>query len=150
MRAMIVMGLLLATPVAARTDPPQATTASAAQAGVAAAMADSAAGWNAGDLDRFVAIYAPDATFVTQKGLVRGYAAIADRYRPSFAGGGNTRGKLSFETLGSRIVSPTHLLLWARWTLTPAGAAGKVETGMTTLLFERQPEGWRIISDHSS
>jgi uncharacterized protein (TIGR02246 family) len=147
---MILLGLLLATPVTAQSGKTAAATASSALAGVAAAMDDSAAGWNAGDLDRFVAVYAPDATFVTEKGLVRGRPAIADRYRPSFAGGANRRGKLSFETLGSRIVSGTHVLLWARWTLTPASAAGKVESGMTTLLFERRPEGWRIISDHSS
>lgn len=152
MRGMILLGLLLVAPVAAQTDKPIATTAAAAaaQVGVAAAMADSAAGWNAGDLDRFVAVYASDATFVTEKGLVRGRPAIADRYRASFAGGANTRGELSFETLGSRIISRVHLLLWARWTLTPTDTAAKVETGMTTLLFERRPEGWRIISDHSS
>ena len=150
MRGVILLGLLLTTPVAARTDKPMTASAARAEVGVAAAMADSATGWNTGSLDRFVAVYAPDATFVTEKGLVRGRAAIADRYRPSFAGGGNKRGELSFETLGSRIVSPTHLLLWARWTLTPTDTAAKVETGMTTLLFERRPEGWRIISDHSS
>ena len=150
MRGVILLGLLLTTPVAARTDKPMTASAATAEVGVAAAMADSATGWNTGSLDRFVAVYAPDATFVTEKGLVRGRAAIADRYRPSFAGGANKRGKLSFETLGTRSVSPTHMLLWARWTLTPADTAAKVETGMTTLLFERRPEGWRIISDHSS
>ena len=129
---------------------PTAAMATMMQAGVEAALKDSEAGWNAGNLDQFVAIYAPDATFVTPGGLVQGRPAIADHYRPSFAGGTNTRGKLSFETLGSRVISPAHLLLWARWTLTPADAAAKAETGMTTLLFEHRPEGWRIISDHSS
>jgi uncharacterized protein (TIGR02246 family) len=147
---MIVLGLLLATPVAAGTGKSTAAMASQAHAGVAAALDDSKAGWNTGNLDRFVAVYAPDATFVTEKGLVQGRAAIADHYRASFAHGANRRGKLGFETLGSRIISPTHLLLWARWTLNPTDPAGKVETGMTTLLFERRPEGWRIISDHSS
>jgi uncharacterized protein (TIGR02246 family) len=150
MRGMILLGLLLVTPLAAQTGKPMSVSAATARAGVAAAMDDSKAGWNAGNLDRFVAVYAPDATFVTEKGLVQGRAAIADRYRPSFAGGANKRGKLSFETLGSRSVGPVHFLLWARWTLTPVDPAGKVETGMTTLLFERRSEGWRIISDHSS
>ena len=31
----------------------------------------SAAGWNAGDLERFMAVYADDAVFVTPKGLVQ-------------------------------------------------------------------------------
>jgi uncharacterized protein (TIGR02246 family) len=147
---MILLGLLLATPGAAQTGKPTASFIAAAQAGVATALNDSKAGWNAGNLDRFVAVYAPDATFVTAGGLIQGRPAIADHYRPSFAGGANKRGALSFDTLGTRVVSPAHLLLWARWTLTPADAAGKVESGMTTLLFEHRPEGWRIISDHSS
>jgi uncharacterized protein (TIGR02246 family) len=152
MRALIVLGLVLATPgiAGAPGAKPVASMATMMQAGVSAALKDSEAGWNAGTLDRFVAIYAPDATFVTVGGLLQGRPAIADHYRPSFTGGTNTRGKLSFQTLGSRVISPAHLLVWARWTLTPADAAAKVETGMTTLLFEHRPEGWRIISDHSS
>jgi len=150
MRGLILLGLLLAAPVTGHGEKPKMVSVAAARAGVAAALDDSKAGWNAGDLDRFVAVYAPDATFVTAKGLVKGRAAIADRYRPSFAAGGNTRGKLGFETLDSRSIDPVHLLIWARWTLTPADPAAKAETGMTTLLFERRPDGWRIISDHSS
>ena len=61
--------------------------------GVGAAMADSAAAWNRGDLSAFVAVYAEDAVFVTAKGLVRGRAAIAARYAPSFRSGGNARGR---------------------------------------------------------
>ncbi|CAN5374750.1 DUF4440 domain-containing protein [soil metagenome] len=112
-------------------------------------MEASAAGWNAGDIDRFTAAYAIDATFVGRDGLVQGRAAIADRYRPSFTGGGNERGKLTFQALAFRPLSKVHVLLCARWTLTK-DAATKPETGMTTLLFERRAEGWRIISDHSS
>lgn len=125
-----------------------AAPAPAVPAGVMAAMDDSAAGWNAGDLDRFMRVYAGDATYVTPKGLVKGRAAIADHYRASFAKGGNRRGRLSFEALGSRMMDPSHTLLFARWVLTPA--MGKRETGMTTLLFERRREGWRIVADHSN
>lgn len=117
-----------------------------AQAAILAAMADSAAGWNAGDLGRFLRVYADDATYVTAKGLVRGKPAIAATYRRSFVAGGNARGRLSFTEASFRPIDPAHLLLWARWTLT--GTA--VETGMTSLLFERRPEGWRIVADHSS
>ena len=114
---------------------------------VAAAMADSAAAWNRGDLPGFVAVYAEDAVFVTAKGLVRGRAAIAARYAPSFRAGGNDRGRLSFETLHERPIDATHRLLIARWTLT---GKDKVETGLTSLLFERRGQTWRIVSDHSS
>jgi uncharacterized protein (TIGR02246 family) len=140
------MSLLLAPIMLATAAAPAPTP----QAQVEAAMADSAAGWNAGSLDRFVAVYADDAVFVTRKGLVRGKAAIADHYRASFAKGGNTRGKLGFQMLAYRTISNVHQLLFARWTLTPSDPAAKPETGMTTLLFERRKAGWQIISDHSS
>jgi uncharacterized protein (TIGR02246 family) len=118
------------------------------QAQVAAAMQASAAGWNAGSLERFAAIYADDAVYISKEGLVSGRKAIAARYAPSFRAGGNERGRLTFQPLGFRHISPTHELMYARWTLSRADGSG--ETGMTTLLFERRPAGWRIITDHSS
>ena len=114
------------------------------------AMRDSAAGWNEGNLTRFVAIYGPDATYVTPAGLVRGRPAIAAHYAPSFADGSNRRGTLDFQFLQMRGLDRTHVLLFARWRLTPSGGVAKGETGMTTLVFERQGDGWRIIADHSS
>ena len=113
-------------------------------------MTASAAGWNAGDLERFVAVYADDAIFVTPTGLLRSKADIASHYRASFVPGGNRRGTLAFRMLAWRSISNVHQLLFARWTLSPADPAAKPETGMTTLLFERRPAGWKIISDHSS
>lgn len=126
-----------------------AAPASTPQADIGAVMADSAAGWNTGDLARFMACYAPDAVYVAGGKLVSGKDAIAAVYTKSFAAGGNTRGKLTFQPMAWRTISNVHQLLVARWTLTPGGG-GKVETGLTTLLFERRKDGWRIISDHSS
>lgn len=120
----------------------------APQREIAAAMDRSAAGWNAGALDRFVAIYADDAVYVGRDGLTSGKAAIAARYAKSFNVGGNERGRLSFQTLGWRHISATHELMYARWMLSRSDGSG--EQGMTTLLFERRAQGWRIISDHSS
>ena len=111
------------------------------------AMEASAAGWNAGDLARFMAVYADDAVFVTPKGLLRGKAAISAKYRPSFRGVGNARGALSFAFLEMRAIDPRHAMLFARWTL---NGATTTETGMTTLVFERRGAAWKIISDHSS
>jgi len=137
------LALTLAIAVAAAPAP-----AADAHARIEAVMGASAAAWNAGQLDRFVAVYAEDAVYIGKDGLVSGRRAIADRYRPSFANGTNERGRLSFRTLGWRTVGPAHELMYARWTLSRADGSG--ETGMTTLLFERRPEGWRIITDHSS
>ena len=116
--------------------------------GVATAMADSAAGWNTNDLDRFLAVYADDAVFVTGDGdgLARGKAAIAARYRKNYGATGKLRGTLSFKPIVERALDPTHRLYIARWTLT----GDKMKTGMTTLVFERRGDKWLILSDHSS
>lgn len=125
-----------------------AQVAAGPQAEIMAAVNASAAGWNEGSLERFMGVYAPDAVFIGKQGLVSGRAAIAARYRRSFADGSNRRGRLSFEPLGFRRIGGTHQLLWARWRLTPR--LGQAESGVTTLLFERRAEGWRVVSDHSS
>jgi len=118
-----------------------------AEAAIRQTMAASAAGWNAGDIARFMAVYADDAVFVTPKGLLRGKTAIAAKYQPSFRGVGNARGALSFAFLEMRGIDPRHAMLFARWTLT---GASTVESGMTTLVFERRGTAWQIIADHSS
>jgi uncharacterized protein (TIGR02246 family) len=119
-----------------------------AQAGVMAAMGESAEGWNQGDLVRFTSIYADEASVVASDGLVRGRKAIMARYAPRFVAGAK-RGTLAFEPLDFRLLDPTHALLIARYTLKFEGA--KDQSGPTSLVFERVAgKGWRIVADHSS
>ncbi len=135
---MIVLMLAAAT-AAPATDP---------RAGIERAMQDSAAAWTRGDIPRFLAVYAEDAVFVTKTGLVRGKRAIAARYDAGYGKDPRKRGALSFRMLGSRPIDPSHQMLWARWTLSYPG--GRTDSGMTSLVFERQAGGWKIIADHSS
>ena len=124
---------------------------SPAECAVVAAMEDSAAGWNGGDIDRFMRVYsdAPDTSFVTATGLVRGKAAMAARYRARYDfGDAVKRGHLTFATLDFRQLDPTHALYIARYTLTYPG--GKTQSGPTSLVFHRERGGWHIIADHSS
>lgn len=120
------------------------------QVAIEAAMADSAAGWNAGDVDRFMAVYsdAPEASFVTADGLVRGKPAMIARYRAryDFADAAK-RGVLSFKTLDYRPLGPAHALFIARYTLTYAD--GRTVSGPTSLVFHREKRGWKIVADHS-
>lgn len=127
----------------------QAAAVASPQAAITAGMEASAAAWNRGDLPGFVALYASDAVYASGNDVARGREAIAARYAKSFAGGANTRGRLSVQPVAWRPLSAVHVLLVARWTLTPVGDA-MPQKGLTTLLFERRREGWRIISDHSS
>lgn len=131
--------------------PTIAVSATGAERQIITVMADSAAGWNVGDLDRFMRVYsdAPDTSFVVKDGVIRGKAAIAARYRPRFVPeAAATRGVLSFETLRFTLLDARHALLVARYRLMVAGKAN--QTGPTTLPFVRERGAWRISADHSS
>ncbi len=135
-------GIVLAAP---------AIAASPEQRAVVAAMTDSAAGWNAGNMDRFMAVYsdAPDTSFVTSHGLLRGKAVMIARYREKYGFDDPAkRGTLTFTTLDFRLLDPTHALYIGQYLLTFPG--GKTATGPTTLVFVREKGGWKIIADHSS
>lgn len=125
--------------------------ASAEQVAVEAAMADSAMGWNSGDLVRFMAVYSetPETSFVTREGVLRGKAVMSERYRTryDFANAAK-RGVLTFETLDFRLLDPNHALYIGRYTLTYTD--GKTQSGPTSLVFAKETGGWKIIADHSS
>ncbi|MDP9085734.1 MAG: DUF4440 domain-containing protein [Pseudomonadota bacterium] len=128
-----------------------ATPASVAETQILAAMDDSAAGWNGGDLDRFMRVYsdAPDTSFVVKDGIITGKRAIAERYLPRFTPeGAMKRGTLSFETLRFTLIDSRHALLVARYRLKVTGLAD--QTGPTTLVFVHETGGWKIAADHSS
>lgn len=129
---------------------PPAIAQTPAQAAVEAAMADSAAGWNAGDLARFMAVYseAPETSFVTQEGVLRGKAVMSERYRVKYDfTNAAKRGVLTFQTLDFRLLDPNHALYIARYTL--AYTDGKTQSGPTSLVFAKEAGGWKIIADHS-
>jgi len=143
MRLMLLALLMMATPTNAAPGPEETA--------IVAAMQDSAAGWNTGDVDRFMAIYSdtPETSFVAGEGLVRGKAAMIERYKAKYDfADAAKRGTLTFKTLDFRLLDPTHALYIARYTLTYPD--GKTQSGPTSLVFAKESGGWRIIADHSS
>ena len=121
------------------------------QTAVERAMADSAAGWNAGDINRFMSIYSddPQTSFVTSTELIRGKATMIDHYRAHYDfSDAAKRGILSFKTADFRLLDPTHALYIARYTLTKPD--GTSQNGPTSLIFRLEKGHWRIIADHSS
>lgn len=121
---------------------------------IEAALADSAAGWNTGDMDRFLAIYsaAPETSFVGSGGLLRGVAAMEDRYRQAYDWSQSDpaeRGVLTFETEDVRTLGPDHVLYIGRYRLTYPDDR-EPASGFTSLVFEDEGGEWKIIADHSS
>lgn len=135
------MAIVQPAPVVAQT---------ADQRAVEQAMTESAAGWNKGDVDAFMAIYSddPQTSFVTKEGLMRGKAAMAASYRKHYDFTDIAkRGVLTFETLDFRRLGNGHALYIGQYLLTYPG--GKTQTGPTSLVFAKESGGWKIIADHS-
>jgi uncharacterized protein (TIGR02246 family) len=109
----------------------------------------SAQAWNRGDLEAFMADYAPDSlpTFVADGHLERGYDYIRSRYAPLFAPG-TTRDSLRFEEFRVRPVTEGFALVTARYVLYANGRT--TSSGPFTLLLQQRPEGWKILHDHTS
>ena len=133
---------------------PAETTDQSIVAEIEAVMEDSAAGWNEGDMDRFLAIYSddPTITFIGQNGLSRGRAEMEERYRevydwsaPDPAG----RGVLTFETIDFRPLGSDYAHYVGRYTLTYPDERDP-DSGLTSLVFARENGQWRIVADHSS
>ena len=145
--ALVVLSVLLLTPWA---DGPSLESARAsADAGpeLAAALQATAAAWNGGDIDGFMAPYAPAATYMTAAGLI-GVDAMRARYLAKYFTGSKPDQQLRFDQLDVRALGDDHALMTGRFTLAGGGKAD--QTGRFSLVWVRQPSGWRILHDHSS
>lgn len=144
---MVAVPAAMPAPAVSRSTP-AADSARAARE-IIAMMQRSAAAWNRGDLDAFVADYedSPRTTFIGRHGVVRGRAAIRAVYAPRFAPGG-VRDSLAFEHTEVDLLAPgvANVISWYR--LTRGGST--TAYGPTSLVLRRSDGRWRIIHDHSS
>ena len=132
-----------------------ACTASQPSAGndvaeVKAVWATQMAAWNRGDLEGFMEGYwkSPDVVFFGNGSETRGWQPTLDRYRASYQGQGKHMGTLDFPQLEFKSLGPGAVLARGRWRLKMP--EGQESTGMTSVTFQKLPEGWRIVHDHSS
>lgn len=109
----------------------------------------SAAGWNRGDLEAFMAPYArgPETTYVGGTGLRVGYEAVRERYAPLFQPGA-ARDSLRFRGLRVRSIDSDVAVGVARWELHDGEEV--TGAGPFTLVLRRTGDEWRIVHDHSS
>lgn len=106
--------------------------------------------WNRGDLDGFMAGYwkSPDLVFFSNGTETRGWQETLDRYRARYQGEGKQMGTLDFPQLDLSMLGTEAVLARGRWRLKMSD--GKESSGMTSVIFRKLPEGWRIVHDHSS
>jgi uncharacterized protein (TIGR02246 family) len=107
--------------------------------------------WNKGDVDSFMSAYwnSPDLTFSGARGTERGYEAVYKRYKKTYPDR-STMGHLDFTGLDFHFVGNDGALVIGSWHLTRDTASGGDIGGVFSLVWQRFPEGWRIIHDHTS
>ncbi len=104
--------------------------------------------WNQGDVDAFLEGYwhSPELTFSGSGGIARGWDGVLARYRKNYPDRA-AMGQLDFSGLEFRFLGADAALVLGRWHLTRAqGDVG----GVFSLVWQRFPEGWRIVHDHTS
>jgi len=124
-------------------------TSNNAQEAIEQVLADSIAGWNRGDLDRFMMAYdeGPETVYVSGGELTKGGSQIRAKYLRLFdSGESGAMGHLRIQVLEVRPLGCSHALLTARYEL---AREPQVTSGICTAVFQRAPGGWRIVCDHS-
>src|SRR6266404_2422102 len=106
------------------------------------------AAWNRGDVDAFLVGYwrSPELTFSGSSGVSRGWDGVLERYKKSYPNHA-AMGQLEFSDLEVRFLGPDAALVLGQWHLKrESGDIG----GVFTLVWQRFPDGWKIIHDHTS
>ncbi|MBK1441516.1 nuclear transport factor 2 family protein [Parapedobacter sp. ISTM3] len=118
------------------------------EAAILAAMKKQENAWNAGDIHTFMETYwrHDSLMFVGSQGPVFGWQPTLDRYLKTYPDTA-AMGKLHFDRLRIKQLSPTHCFVLGRWHL--ARTIGDA-SGYFTLLFEQIEGEWVIVADHSS
>ncbi len=139
---LIVLAACASTPVVRRFEPMDTTA-------VTSVIERQAAAWNRGDLAGFMESYAKtDSLVFTSGGHVRkGWQDAFDHYQAKYGTDPTAMGHLVFGITQVDPVGADAAVVLGTWTLTDSEHPG---TGVFSLVFERRPEGWRIIHDHTS
>jgi uncharacterized protein (TIGR02246 family) len=104
--------------------------------------------WNRADVDAFLDGYwhSPELTFSGSGGVARGWDRVLARYKKNYPDRA-AMGQLTFSDLEFQFLGPDAALVLGKWHL----QREKDElSGVFTLVWQRFPEGWKIIHDHTS
>jgi ketosteroid isomerase-like protein len=118
------------------------------QAAITQVLKNQQTSWNQGDVDAFLEGYwhSPNLTFSGASGTARGWDAVRTRYKKNYADR-EAMGHLEFSALEFSFLGSDAALVLGKWHL--ARSKGDIG-GVFSLVWQRFPEGWRIIHDHTS
>jgi ketosteroid isomerase-like protein len=105
--------------------------------------------WNRGDLAAYMEGYAKtDALVFTSGGKVRrGWQKAFDHYQRRYGQDLRAMGKLVFRIDTIDPIGADGAVVLGTWNLVESPHDGR---GIFSVVFERRPEGWRIVHDHTS
>ena len=153
--ALVVPGLLSAQDSAGSTPRPLLTAPLPGpklgkddDAEVRRKLQSTADAWNRADLAGHVATYADSAAFMTGRGPMIGRDKIESSLRRGFWRQGKPVQTLRYEHVSVRALGRDHALVTGRFVLTGGGRDDA--SGWFSLVWERGPQGWEEIHDHSS
>lgn len=111
-------------------------------------LAKQQTAWDHGDVRAFLEGYwhSEELTFAGSSGVSRGWNAVLAHYQKNYPDRA-AMGVLNFSDLEFRFLGPDTALVLGKWHLKRDG--GDVG-GVFSLVWQRFPEGWRIIHDHTS
>jgi ketosteroid isomerase-like protein len=118
------------------------------QAAIETVLQAQQTAWNRGDVDAFLEGYwrSPELSFSGSSGITRGFAGVRERYKTKYADRA-AMGQLDFSELEFRFLGPDAALVLGHWHLKREhGDIG----GVFSLVWQRFPDGWKIIHDHTS
>ncbi len=118
------------------------------EATIRAVLQQQVEAWNQGNIDAFMDGYArTDSLRFASGGVVQtGWQATLDRYHRTYPDRA-AMGTLTFDLRAVRVLSAQWAVVFGGYQLERAEDR---PSGLFTLLFEKRPEGWRIVHDHTS
>ena len=117
------------------------------EAEIRAVLDSTAAGWNRGELSRYMWAYADSASFMGANGVERGRDRIEASMRQGFWRSGRPLQALHYEQVEVRRISDDAALVTGKFVLTGGGRPDR--TGWFSTVWARTREGWRMVYDHS-
>jgi len=118
------------------------------RAAIMATLNAQQAAWNRGDVEAFMDGYwrSPELSFAGANGITRGWDGVLEHYKKAYADRA-AMGQLDFSQLEFHFVDKGAALTLVRWHLKrEQGDIG----GVASLVWQKFPEGWKIVHDHTS
>lgn len=104
--------------------------------------------WNRGDIPAFMNGYwqSDQLRFASGNSITYGWQPTLRRYQERYQNKA-LMGSLKFDIRDVQKLSDKHAVVFGHWQLTREHDQPQ---GLFTLIFQKFPDGWKIISDHTS